>query len=124
MDNFRIPRLWRGKTPQICGERLVSGRYSNTAVVSERWRRASGRGATGSEGVRRAFQGRSEGAAGGPRGFRAGPRAVLRRSPGGFRAAKRAPEEPVRALRAPLRRASAAVRQPFLMRLVSSVTWL
>lgn len=35
MDNFVVPRLWRGNSPQICGEPQVGGVYSNTGVATE-----------------------------------------------------------------------------------------
>lgn len=35
MDNFVVPRLWRGNSPQICGELQVGDAYSNTEAATE-----------------------------------------------------------------------------------------
>lgn len=128
MDNFRIPSLWRGKSPQICGERTAGAGYSNTATASEPQR-------PGPEGAVEALEGLGEGfrrgwtvsrepgsgswkPSGTPSGRTSGkPWATQKGAWGTLRGFPRRPFGAYRE-RVPV------VRQPFLMRLVSSVTWL
>ncbi|MFE4329431.1 hypothetical protein ACFRQM_08210, partial [Streptomyces sp. NPDC056831] len=63
MDNFRIPSLWRRKSPQICGERTAGAGYSNTAIAPEPRR-------PGSEGAFEAPEGLGEGFRRGRDGFK------------------------------------------------------
>lgn len=131
MDNLVVPRLWRAHSPQICGEPQVGGAYSNTGVATETHgsrskgsRTCSGRPSEALlrpvETVRRSVEtfqelpgGARETFAGVPKRRRA-PRG-LRESPSGA---------PVRRRTENVTDAVPALRQPFLMRLVSSVTWL
>lgn len=91
MDNFRIPRLWREKTPQICGEQAVSGRYSNTAAAPERRQRVG----DGARGGLWGGRGRLRGSFQEPFGERSGDlRPGSGPFPGALRTTKRAPDEP------------------------------
>lgn len=140
MDNFAIPRLWRGDFPQICGEPQVGGMYSNTGTGAEvyRW---------GCEGLREAFGRPSEapprclfsppkafGSSAeeppvvGRQAFRTTPDACLGRVAAGRkdegRPCRKSGRDALGAVREVVAEAVPALCQPFLMRLVSSVTWL
>lgn len=99
MDNFPVPRLWTEDFSLICGEAPLSSPYSNSAGSTERSTRAWNSPMEALDSPLR-----------GPGNAKSAWRGPWWSAPG-------APEK--RFGRSPGSR-----RQPFLMRLVSSVTWL
>lgn len=141
LDNFPVPRLWREDRPLICGEAPPTAGYSNTPRPAARCERGS---AGEVETLRRLPEGasprparRSSEASRRLAGSWSGPPVALRADPRrAGRPARLAGPSEARAAsgRARKRRGRPGTRspgalagrpcQPFLMRLVSSVTWL
>ncbi len=144
LDNFPLPRVWTVHLPIRCGEPPCGGTYSNSAGTRgarppgracgvrtspgkpEPARRRAGRGngdahGRGQEGRGRPGKGAPRAAGRAPRPGDPGGPGRSRHGPGNAEGAPRS-RTPGGALS--YRRGGRAVRQLFLMRLVSSVTWL